>query len=367
MIDRHVIRVLRIQKMNLPRDCLHSIFWFLPLADLARVSNACRNWHRAVTLLRPQPHVERAFLFPTEIACEHARTSALLLHITHVRFAPFVFDTPSAIAMLQANRNVAYIDIREDALVKDDRVEKLARQITMQPMLCSLRMHLFCSDNSLASLVHAIRSTAITHLHWTNIQFQKRGFNGVCTQTFANMFSTMHTLCSVNLSQNDINYKQAQQLLCGLAQNPNLTHLDISSNNLGDICLLDVAKILTTCKQLTYLNLSDNLLISIRMLTDAIAKNPSLVHLEVSNNFLCESSFFAIAKALASNTHLQTLTISYIPAFMLSIKQLAHAIQSNESLTHLDFSGGFAFQHDDQHVLEAILFENKRLKKIIFE
>jgi len=366
MIDQHVIRAPRIQKMNLPRDCLHSIFWFLPLADLARSSLVCKNWHRAVTLLRPQPHVKRRFFFQSTIACSHAIRSPLLRHITHVGLGPLLFDTFAAGAMLQANPNVASLCIQENGVVDDKRIETLAHHITIQPLLRKIDLYLSCNDSGAVVLVHTIQSLPITHLRWINMHLNRSGlFETPFTLALAHMFETMHTLCAVDLSHNDMDYKLARVLLRKLAQNPNLTHLNLCSNLLAGQCWPEIASILTMHKKLSRLNLSHNYINDAAVIIDAIEHAACLTHLDVSYSYLCGSSYLALAKVVASSTTLQELSVSYYHAFLPEIVTLARSIQSSKSLTCVDLSSDLLPQNDNKLMLRAILAENTRLKKVI--
>ena len=366
MIDQHVIRAPRIQKMNLPRDCLHSIFWFLPLADLARSSLVCKNWHRAVTLLRPQPHVKRRFFFQSTIACSHAIRSALLRHITHVGLGPLLFDTFAAGAMLQANPNVSSLHIHENGAVDDKRIETLAHRITIQPLLRKLDLYLSCNNSGAVVLVHAIQSRPITHLRWMNMCLTSYWLPGQpFLQALAHMFATMHTLCSVDLSHNNMSYRRIQLLLCKLAHNPNLTRLNLCSNLLSDACLPEIAKLLTTHKKLSRLNLSHNYINNVAVLADAIEQAACITHLDLSYNYLYGASYLALSQVVASSTTLQDLSMSYYPAFLPEIETLVRAIQANKSLTCVDFSSNVQPNIADRLMLRAILAENTRLTQAI--
>jgi len=352
------------KKMNLARDCLHSIFWFLPLADLARVSNACKNWHRAVTLLRPQPHVKRRFFFQSAIACSHAIRSPLLRHITHVSLGPFLFDTFAAGAMLQANPNVSSLHIHENDVVEDKRICALAHHITIQPMLRKIDLYLLCNDSGAVILVRAIQSRPITHLRWMNMHLNRSGLiETPFILALAYMFETIHTLCAVDLSHNDMSYKHARVLLRKLVQNPNLTHLNLCFNLLYDPCLPEIANMLTMHKKLSRLNLGNNCINNAAVLTDAIEQTSSLTHLDVSYNYLYGSTYLALAKIVASSTTLHELSASYYPAFLPEIETLIRSIQSSKSLTCVDFSSDVQPIIADRRMWHAILAENTRLKQ----
>ena len=179
----------------------------------------------------------------------------------------------------------------------------------------------------------------------------------------AHMFATMHTLCSVDLSHNNMSYRRIQLLLCKLAQNPNLTHLDLCSNLLSNSCLPEIANILTTHNKLSRLNLRHNYINNAVVLTDAIEQTACLTHLDVSYNYLNGSTYLALAKIVASSTTLQDLSASYYPD-LPEIETLIRSIHSSKSLTCVDLSSD-VIQDIDRLMLSAILAENTRLKKVI--
>ena len=137
-----------------------------------------------------------------------------------------------------------------------------------------------------------------------------------------------------------------------------ISHLDLSHNNIGPLGCLEICKLLK-CResQLSWLNLTGNQLIAegAKYLTEAIINNCQLHTLNLSFNKISDIEAQLLAEAIDNNNcQLHKLDLSINNISDTGAKHLAEAINNNCQLRKLDLSVNNISDTGAQHLAEAI-------------
>jgi len=194
-------------------------------------------------------------------------------------------------------------------------------------------LHLRTDLNS-TSLTPALQSNrTLTHL---NLRYARIRIAG--GKALGEVLQSNRTLTHLNLHANRISHVGAEALAKGLQSNTVLRYLDLSCNWIGDQGAVALAHVLESNHTLTYLDASN-----FAEMMEGISDfwRPSSDFDDVRSECIGESGALAIAHALQSNCSLTYLDLEGNNVNDLAAAALGRALQSNYTLTHFYLSGIF--------------------------
>lgn len=187
-------------------------------------------------------------------------------------------------------------------------------------------LHLRTDLNS-TSLTPALQSNrTLTHL---NLQYARVRISGA--KALGEVLESNRTLTHINLHANRILHIGAEALAKGLQSNNVLKHLDLSCNWIGDRGAVALAHVLESNHTLTYLD-AGNYAETMEGIPDFF--RPSSDFDDVRSEYIGESGALAIAHALQSNCSLTYLDLQGNNVNDSAAAALGRALQSNYTLTH---------------------------------
>nr|XP_058972422.1 NACHT, LRR and PYD domains-containing protein 3-like [Pocillopora verrucosa] len=149
-----------------------------------------------------------------------------------------------------------------------------------------------------------------------------------------------------------------------------ISHLDLSENNIGPLGCLEIGKLLKCSEsQLSWLNLTNNQLLDegAKYLADAINNNNcQLRTLNLTENNISHIGAQHLAEAINNNNcQLHTLNLSHNNISHIGAQHLADAINNNNCQLHtLNLSYNYISHIGAQHLAEAINNNNCQLRTL---
>ena len=148
------------------------------------------------------------------------------------------------------------------------------------------------------------------------------------------------TICTLDISNNNISNLGAQEIARALHMNQTLQTLNISSNNIQVDGTKAMAKALHENQTLQTLNISSNdiQVDGAKALAEALHDSKALQYLDISNNNILYNGVITISECIKKNSKLQELVISGNNISSKGAKQIAEAVKINTTLQNLDIS-----------------------------
>ena len=145
-------------------------------------------------------------------------------------------------------------------------------------------------------------------------------------------------------SRAKIDNKEIDQLSQALSVNTELTHLNLSGNEIGEYGAQLLSKALSVNTKLTHLNLSGNQIgkSGAQLLSNALSVNTELTHLNLSGNQIGKSGAQFLSDALFYNTTLTHLNLDDNLVGPDGVAYLSLALVVNTTLTYLNLDGNLA-------------------------
>ena len=145
-------------------------------------------------------------------------------------------------------------------------------------------------------------------------------------------------------SRAKIDNKEIDQLSQALSVNTELTHLNLSGNEIGESGAQLLSEALSVNTKLTHLNLSGNQIgkSGAQLLSNALSVNTKLTHLNLSGNQIGKSGAQLLSNALFYNTTLTHLNLDDNLVGPLGVAYLSLALVVNTTLTYLNLDGNLA-------------------------
>ena len=173
------------------------------------------------------------------------------------------------------------------------------------------------------------------------------------------------TICTLDISNNNISNLGAQEIARALHMNQTLQTLNISSNDIQVDGAKAMAKALHENQALQALNISSNdiQVDGAKAMAKALHENQALQALNISSNDIQVDGAKAMAKALHENQALQTLNISSNDIQVDGAKAMAKALHENQALQTLNISSN-DIQVDGAKAMAKALHENKALQTL---
>ena len=148
------------------------------------------------------------------------------------------------------------------------------------------------------------------------------------------------TIRTLDISNNNIRYLEAQEIARALHENQTLQTLNISCNNLQVDGAKAMAEALHENQTLKTLNISSNNIqvYGAKVMAKALLENKALQYLDISNSNILDNGVIAISECIKKNSKLQELVISGNNIGSKGAKQIAEAVKINTTLRNLDIS-----------------------------
>ena len=126
----------------------------------------------------------------------------------------------------------------------------------------------------------------------------------------------------------------------GLCNNRTICTLDISNNNIGNLRAQEIARALYENQTLQTLDISYNdiQVDGAKAMAEALHESKALQYLDVSNNNILDNGVIAISEYIKKNSTLQQLVISGNNISSKGAKQIAEAVKINTTLRNFDIS-----------------------------
>lgn len=169
------------------------------------------------------------------------------------------------------------------------------------------------------------------------LDLSRNGLQSVGGRVLGEALLVSPVLRTLLLAENQLGDQGSACIFESLQMNRCLTELSVSSNQLEVGCNMVLAKLIQANAVLQHLNLSHNLDSGLdRRLFPLLAKNKSLVKLQLDSLLPCASCCVTLATALQSNSTLQSLSVRPASANSLDRAQaFRDLLLQNHSLTEL--------------------------------
>lgn len=157
--------------------------------------------------------------------------------------------------------------------------------------------------------------------------------------SFLRTTKTLKALDLESMNLGALTKNERNELLEGLSANKSIEKLVISRNKLG-VLIAGFLQNILKIPQLTSLDISSNN-IENKMdseIANFITKKQNLKEFNISNNYLTYTTFEKISKALNNHTSLEILRIGHMQLDIFCLLVLGPALTNNKSLKVLDFS-----------------------------
>ena len=174
---------------------------------------------------------------------------------------------------------------------------------------------------------------------------------------FADALQTNSALTQLDLGGNGIGALGIEAICKALQFNHVITHLDLCGNTIGDSGAEALAEALQSpATQLSYLHLDECHITSfgVKILAGALETNQSLTHLNLARLRRISCSATALAEALQLNRTLTHLDLSCSGIGDLGTEAICKALQSNHVTTHLILGGNTIGDSGAEALAEAL-------------
>ena len=187
----------------------------------------------------------------------------------------------------------------------------------------------------LSELLKKIRSNDPT-LTTLDLSYNNIGDEGA--KVIADALKGNKTLTTLDLSHNNIEVEGTKALAEALKDNKTLTTLNLSHNEIGDEGAKAIAEALRINTTLTTLNLRISKIgdKGAKDIAEALKENQTLISMDLKSNNIGDEGAKALADALRINTTLTTLNLFSTGVGAEGAKAIAEALKANETLTTLD-------------------------------
>ena len=148
------------------------------------------------------------------------------------------------------------------------------------------------------------------------------------------------TICTLDISNNNISNLGAQEIARALHENQTLQTLNISCNNIQVDGAKAMAEALHENKALQYLDISNNNILDngVIAISECIKKHSKLQHLVISGNNISSKGTNQLAEAVKNNTTLRSLDISNNKISNDGVKFISNCLKHNCILKELNLS-----------------------------
>ena len=173
------------------------------------------------------------------------------------------------------------------------------------------------------------------------------------------------TICTLDISNNNIRYLGAQEIARALHENQILQTLNISSNDIQVDGAKAMAKALHENQKLQTLNISSNdiQVDGAKAMAEALHENKALQYLDISNNNILDNGVIAISECIKKNSKLRELVISGNNISSKGAKHIAEVVKINTTLRNLDISNN-KISNDGVKFISDRLKHNYTLKEL---
>ncbi|GAM17752.1 hypothetical protein SAMD00019534_009270 [Acytostelium subglobosum LB1] len=192
--------------------------------------------------------------------------------------------------------------------------------------------------------------------------------NGLYEKTvaIADALKNNHSITNLNMSNTRSSNLIGKVLARALPLNQTLTVLDISRTKLGPGGLLDFALQLGLNNiKLEYLNLDETDLgdRGTALIGEALLTNTTLKHLSLNTNSIKKDGAKSLGKALKKNTTLQTLQLGYNQIDVGGLKSIANGLKINTKLSELSIKNNFIPDKGGVQLAESL--KNNRTLEVL--
>ena len=241
------------------------------------------------------------------------------------------------------NMKLAFCLIEECGKCKESLQSQLLREFGVRLPLqaCTLGM-ITRLDFFLKSLSFNVSLTDLDlHLSSLRTMFSRAKIDNKEIDQLSQALSVNTELTHLNLSGNEIGEYGAQLLSEALSVNVKLTHLNLSGNQIGKSGAQLLSNALLVNTELTHLNLSGNQIgkSGAQFLSDALFYNTTLTHLNLDDNLVGPDGVAYLSLALVVNTTLTYLNLDGNLAQAFGATYLSRALSRNTTaLTDLNLA-----------------------------
>ncbi|CAM4815343.1 unnamed protein product [Rotaria magnacalcarata] len=203
-------------------------------------------------------------------------------------------------------------------------------------------------------------NNALTHLYLSSNQIGDAG-----AQSLADALRENKTLTELNLRANEIGDAGAQSLADALRKKKTLNELDLSYNQIGDVGAQSLANVLRENKTLTNLDLQHNRIgaAGAQSLADALQENKTLIKLNLTYNQIGDAGAQSFADALRANRTLNELHLRGNEIGDAGAQSFADALRANRTLNELNLHQNEIGAAGAQSLAD-VLRENKTLNEL---
>ena len=241
------------------------------------------------------------------------------------------------------NMKLAFCLIEECGKCKESLQSQLLHEFGVRLPLqaCTLGM-ITRLDFFLKSLSFNVSLTDLDlHLSSLRTMFSRAKIDNKEIDQLSQALSVNTELTHLNLSGNEIGESGAQLLSEALSVNTKLTHLNLSGNEIGESGAQLLSEALSVNTKLTHLNLSGNQIgkSGAQFLSDALFYNTTLTHLNLDDNLVGPNGVAYLSLALVVNTTLTYLNLDGNLAQAFGATYLSRALSRNTTaLTDLNLA-----------------------------
>ena len=149
-----------------------------------------------------------------------------------------------------------------------------------------------------------------------------------------------NSVTEIDLSCNEIGEKGALEIAEALKANKSVTRIDLSGNEIGNSGALDIAAALEANKSVTTISLACNEIgdVGAFKIAMALKKNISITKISLSHNNIGEKGALEIAEALKANNSVTTISLACNAIGDVGATRIAEALKENNSVTEIHLS-----------------------------
>lgn len=161
----------------------------------------------------------------------------------------------------------------------------------------------------------------------------------------------------LDLSFTDLEGKYLLFLSLALSKNAeNLTVLNLSNNNLGDLGCKYLFKNLSQNEVLKYLNLAGNEIssIGVEFMSDYLIKKDSLTTFILQNNIIGPQGAKLLSDPIAQNKSIRAFNLSYNGISAQGAEHLQNMFKENKKIISFNFGGNYLQSKGMKHIAEGL-------------